>query len=483
MSKRPHAEIFRAYLDHICRQPGPSRAIAWPDWLRLSVGGTLAVGATLGPVACGGESSMGESTTGAGEGTCLLEDCSAECSDGLDNDQDGATDCDDSSCQNDASCESDGGAPGAGGDPGLGGVAGLGGSAYGIPYEMSCTDGVDDNLNGLVDCADPTCSSDVACTGTGGAPGAGGDPGLGGLGGTGGTPYSIPYEMSCDNGFDDDLDSMVDCSDPDCATNAACSGSGGAGGYGGTGGDPPIGGTAGNGGTGGDPGTGGIIGYGGAAYGVPFEDCTDGIDNNYDGLADCDDPYCQVSTACQGTGGVAGAGGEPGVGGEPGIGGMGGTLYGVPYELYCDNGYSDDMDGLVDCDDPDCFDDPACAEVGGAGGEGGSTAITCQEAAGTCTTVPLVASPCAQCDPTTALLRIPAPPSDSALGCTANDDGVTPLCCLPVLEAGDCVNAGGGCYPPASSGETCPVGWEAVYTACPGGDTCCVPGPDCDDSG
>jgi hypothetical protein len=184
---------------------------------------------------------------------------------------------------------------------------------------------------------------------------------------------------------------------------------------------------------------------------------------------------------------VSGAGGNAGRGGDPGSGGIigyGGTAYGIPYEMNCTDGYDDDLDGLADCADPDCAGDPACAQAGGAGGEGGTAAMTCQEAAGICTTVPLVASPCARCDPTTALVHIPAPPPDSAMGCTANDDGVTPLCCLPVLEVGDCVNAGGGCYPPGNTtAETCPAGWEAVYTACPGGDTCCVPGPDCEDTG
>jgi hypothetical protein len=431
MSKRPQAELFRAYLDHVCRQSGPSRVLRWPDWLRLTVGGTLAVGATLGPVACGGESMSGEAVSAAGGGGAPPNVPGAEiCTDGIDNDADGSVDCDDSDCDPDASCATTGGTGGAGGAEGTGGLSGFGGTLYGIPLEV-CTDGVDNNFNNLIDCDDPYCSGNVACPGTGGAPGAGGDPGVGGAAGNGGT-----------------------------------------------GGVPATGGAAGDGGSTIDPGTGG-----GMLYGIPWEDCFNGYDDDHDGAADCDDPDCSSNAACQGTGGVSGAGGEPGVGGDPGIGGMGGTLYGVPYELYCDNGYSDDMDGLVDCDDPDCIDDPACAEAGGAGGQGGSSAMTCQQSAGICTTVPLVASPCAQCDPTTALLHIPAPPSDPAMGCITNDNGVTPLCCLPVLDVGDCVNAGGGCYPTASSGETCPAGWDAVYTACAGGDTCCVPGPDCDDSG
>jgi redox-regulated HSP33 family molecular chaperone len=33
-------------------------------------------------------------------------------------------------------------------------------------------------------------------------------------------------------------------------------------------------------------------------------------------------------------------------------------------ELVCDDAVDDDDDGLTDCDDPDCDDDPACADVG-----------------------------------------------------------------------------------------------------------------------
>ena len=57
----------------------------------------------------------------------------------------------------------------------------------------------------------------------------------------------------CINGSDDDGDGLVDCEDPECATQPACS---------------------------------------------KTEDCTNGTDDNDDGLVDCDDPSCTYADAC-----------------------------------------------------------------------------------------------------------------------------------------------------------------------------------------
>jgi hypothetical protein len=65
--------------------------------------------------------------------------------------------------------------------------------------ETSCFNGSDDDLDGLMDCADPDCS----CTSDAGA----GGPEI------------------CDNGFDDDGDLAVDCADSACA-GQACDGCG-----------------------------------------------------------------------------------------------------------------------------------------------------------------------------------------------------------------------------------------------------------------
>jgi hypothetical protein len=66
--------------------------------------------------------------------------------------------------------------------------------------------------------------------------------------------------------------------------------------------------------------------YAEPAYGMPMEeyDCTDGMDDDGDGLIDCYDDDCPPSELCLG----------------------------------CDDGIDNDGDGAADCDDDDC--DPEC---------------------------------------------------------------------------------------------------------------------------
>lgn len=72
---------------------------------------------------------------------------------------------------------------------------------------------------------------------------------------------------------------------------------------------------------------------------APTENCTDGIDNDGDGLIDCDDSGdCAQDPACT----------------EP------------PSAEICDDGVDNDGDGLTDClDRLDCRQDPACKTGGG----------------------------------------------------------------------------------------------------------------------
>ncbi len=88
-----------------------------------------------------------------------------ECSDGIDNDSDGQTDCHDSDCSQTAYCSS----------------------------EAVCDNNVDDDADGLTDCDDPDCAD--ACG-----------------------------ESLCDDNLDNDDDGQTDCDDPDCSNAAVCLG-------------------------------------------------------------------------------------------------------------------------------------------------------------------------------------------------------------------------------------------------------------------
>jgi hypothetical protein len=63
--------------------------------------------------------------------------------------------------------------------------------------------------------------------------------------------------------------------------------------------------------------------------GVTEDSCTDNVDNDNDGLTDCQDPACSDNPAC------------------PEI---------------CNNQVDDDGNGLVDCNDPECLSSPFCPE-------------------------------------------------------------------------------------------------------------------------
>jgi hypothetical protein len=87
------------------------------------------------------------------------------CDDGMDNDLDTFTDCDDSDC------------------------AGLDGCPE---VETDCTNGLDDDEDGDIDCADPDCSDDVSCP------------------------------EDCEDGVDNDADGDMDCSDSECTAEPHC---------------------------------------------------------------------------------------------------------------------------------------------------------------------------------------------------------------------------------------------------------------------
>ena len=168
----------------------------------------------------------------------------SNCSDGIDNDGDGLLDCEDEDdCLNSdsrSSCQ-----------------------------ESACDDNQDDDGDNFTDCEDSQCFENVACKGV------------------------VGEEELCGDGTDNDANGDVDCDDRECCGDPACQGEN-------------------------------------ASSNCLPEHCGNGVDDDGDGLSDCDDPecctiaICATAQACQREGGS------------------------------CDNGTDDDSDGLADCDDPDC---------------------------------------------------------------------------------------------------------------------------------
>jgi hypothetical protein len=111
------------------------------------------------------------------------------------------------------------------------GVADTASDTTTLPPTENCSNGVDDDLDRLIDCLDPDCAGAPICAGfvedcTDGRDNdrdgaidcadfdCDGDPNC-----------FVPAE-SCSNGLDDDRDGAIDCADGDCTFAAACTLSG-----------------------------------------------------------------------------------------------------------------------------------------------------------------------------------------------------------------------------------------------------------------
>ncbi len=168
---------------------------------------------------------------GDGQIDCADSDCTDNqycpeyCANGLDDDSDGNVDCDDSECQaslwcictNDVDDDGDGDIDCEDSDCAFAGactdrpeqcnwhttlpfkdIDGDGLTAASDPdclaryIEHDCADGIDNDLDGLADCADEACTHAAECG------------------------------EHCDNGVDDDADALVDCEDADCAFEPPC---------------------------------------------------------------------------------------------------------------------------------------------------------------------------------------------------------------------------------------------------------------------
>ena len=345
------------------------------------------------------------------------------CGDGLDNDFDGLTDCDDSDCRMAPSC-----APLAVEDC-INGVDDdrdlfvdcddtdcIGGPGCGEPPVEICTNRIDDDSDGMTDCADVDCVRDPACR--------------------------VPLLEVCGDGLDNDENGLTDCADPACEGDAACTaadagvdGSGDAGvdaetdtGGGGTGrclnpADQAIFGTADVETATLDCGLGCLSSADPAACagscvaaatglssdcagcqgskvactitnclsscaadptafacevcqinsceraydlcsgaGGPETECADGLDNNLNGASDCYDPLCGRSPNCL----AREANCSDGVDNDSdrftdcADGDCAGDFR-CAGEFDCSNGFDDDGDGVSDCADGDCSADAACS--------------------------------------------------------------------------------------------------------------------------
>jgi hypothetical protein len=163
------------------------------------------------------------------------------CTDGMDNDGDGVSDCMDSDCDG-VAC-------------GVNGLACSTGACRCVVdggmvqmMESNCADGLDNDCNGATDCQEAACMGMIC--GVGGKVCSANTCVCQG----GGGPVEMP-ETSCSDGFDNDCNGQTDCDDPGCAGSSCGAGC-----------------TCNNGKT--------------------ETDCSDGIDNDGDGQADCLDSDC-----------------------------------------------------------------------------------------------------------------------------------------------------------------------------------------------
>lgn len=141
----------------------------------------LAIPAALG---------LGVGVAGCGDSTRRDEPPEEICDNGLDDDSNGQTDCNDDACEGNAGCDVT--------DPSC------------EPRREYCEDGFDNNGNGDTDCADLCC--DAFCFNR--------DCPMCEYG----VPFEpLPNEIDCTDDRDEDCDGQLNCCDPDCADDPACS--------------------------------------------------------------------------------------------------------------------------------------------------------------------------------------------------------------------------------------------------------------------
>jgi hypothetical protein len=385
-----------------------------------------------GDTSGGGEDTSSTDTGSSDTGTVSPPESETDCADGIDEDEDGFTDCEDDDCAEDAAC-----------------------------VETDCSDGVDNDGDGAMDCEDDDCADDAACA----------------------------VETDCGHGVDNDGDGSIDCDDTDCEGAAECAvcededlGT--------ATGDAVASGVN----TGmGDDSSGSCI-YGTLAEDVAFlweapeDNCyvIDTEDSDYDTAlyvwsdcgateVDCDDDGGEGTTSMVEF--CASAGDQYIIV----VDGYTSTSLGtysldinVSPESVCDDGVDNDGDGLTDCEDDDCAEDAVCIESDCADGvdNDGDGAMDCDDS--DC----LAYSACyeAICDDAS------DDDGDGDVDCDDSDCALNLSCTspteCPALELGDSTgdrlafgnNAGwmddesGSCG--STGGEDVMVSWEAPADGC-----------------
>ena len=254
--------------------------------------GDIDEGLTCEEVCGNGIDDDGNGRTDCEDPACFGDDtCFEDCSNGLDDDLDGLPDCADPDCANDGSCVED--CTNNTDDDGDGEVDCEDSDCAQDPSCASdvedCGNGIDDNGDGRIDCEDPICDFAPECL--------------------------FDTEVDCSNNIDDDGDGAVDCNDSDCAFRPECNG--------------------------------------------PTEvACSNGLDDDADGDIDCDDSDCVDSDECVDSEEICGNGIDDDNNGL--VDCEDSNCFEAPgcFED-CTNGIDDDNNGLADCNDPACIDECA----------------------------------------------------------------------------------------------------------------------------
>ncbi len=349
---------------------------------------------------------FGWKDTGTGtldlDGFCLTDMAVEICDNGLDDDGDGLTDCDDPDCSNSFTVTTNATSPSicVGGNTTISANASGGSSPYTYVWDNGLGNSISHNISPLTTTTyTVTVTSSTGCTSTAQV------------------TITVNYcAEDCNDGIDNDGDGLIDCDDPDCGlslaatpTDASCgnndgqvtiTASGGSNNYEYS--DDNTTWLPGNTFSSLSPGNhtfyarndnGTCTASVDATVGEACEDCSDGVDNDGDGLTDCADPDCapvvsagsDVSIcggASIGLTATASGGSTPytyawdnglGAGSSKSVSPASTTTYTVTVTSAsgctstaqvtvtvnvctedCTDGVDNDGDGLVDCDDPDC---------------------------------------------------------------------------------------------------------------------------------